>query len=97
MKNPRYRPPKILKQWVHDIPDGELYELMVFDNGSVCSACGRYAHSSGSTTCTWGEFVEGKMHDLVARTVGHQALNEAITFVSSQIKSGEKRWWQFWL
>ncbi|MBV1776853.1 hypothetical protein KSF73_14140 [Burkholderiaceae bacterium DAT-1] len=94
MKNPHYRTPKVLKHWLNDVPGGELYELLVLDNGTVCSACGRYAHSSGSTTCTWREFLEGEMNDLAAGTVGQLALAEALTFVSIQIRTSARKWWQ---
>lgn len=77
-----YVPPKILREWVNDVPNGELYNLYVFDDGRVCSAVGRFAHSSGSTTCSWSDFLTGSLNDLVQRTVGSNALAEARAFVA---------------
>lgn len=96
MKNPNYQPPKVLKKWLNDVPDVDLYELFVLDNGIVCATCGRHAHSSGSTTCTWRNFLEGDMNDLVERTVGQLALVEALTFVRTQINRPTKKWWKLW-
>ena len=77
-----YRPPIVLKKWVNDIPDGELYKLMIFDNYTVCSASGRYAHSSGSMFCTWERFIEGDMNSLVIESMGEEVLTEAKLFIT---------------
>lgn len=81
--NPRivprsYTPPKTLRSWTLDIPGGDLYELFLFENGTICAATGRYAHASGSTQCSWKEFSEGKLHDLIRRTMGDAVLTEAL-------------------
>ena len=76
-----YTPPKILRKWTLDIPGGELYELFVFDDETVCSAVGRYAHSSGSAFSSWGEFLSGSLNDLVRQEMGPDFLMEALAFV----------------
>jgi len=77
-----YQQPKVLREWALDVPNGELYQCLVYDNGSVCSAVGRYAHSSGSSTCTWAQFLAGSLNDTVGKTMGAQTLSEALAFVS---------------
>ncbi|MEK6787886.1 MAG: hypothetical protein AABY68_02920 [Pseudomonadota bacterium] len=96
MPSKRYRPPKVLKEWIRDESQGDLCQLIVFDNESVCSAIGSLAHSSGSKSCSWSAFTKGEMHELVISTVGYQALNEAVEFISNQTKAKEKKWWKFW-
>jgi hypothetical protein len=86
-----YRPPRELKKWMNDIPNGELYVLAVLDNRTVCSSSGRYAHSSGSMSCTWEEFVGGEMHDLVIKTMGEAILAEAISRVTSEKSNGQPK------
>lgn len=77
----QYVPPKALREWVRDIPEGELYGLSVFDDRTVCSAVGRYAHSSGSRSCSWEEFCDGNLDELVLKTQGQQTLGEVKAFV----------------
>jgi hypothetical protein len=84
-----YRTPSKLKEWVNDMPNGELYELAVLDNRTICSSSGRYAHSSGSMSCTWEEFVRGEMHDLVTKTMGEAILAEAISLATSRANDGQ--------
>ena len=81
----KYRQPLVLHHWVNDIPEGEFYELTILDNGMVCCACGRYAHSSGSAMCTWQEFQVGELNGLVEKTVGSMALIEAKTILLTLI------------
>lgn len=78
-----YRPPKKLRQWVNDIPGGSLYELYVSDDKTICSATGRFAHDSGSTSCSWQEFLGGKLDALVLKTMGSSTLDEAKSFVNT--------------
>lgn len=77
----QYVPPKVLHKWILDIPGGELYELSVFDDRTVCSAVGRYAQSSGSKSCSWEEFRGGDLNDLIMRTQGQQTLTEVKYFL----------------
>jgi len=76
-----YRPPQILREWNKDIPSEEVQQLLVYEDGYVCSASGRYAHSSGSTSCTWSEFLGGAIDALVTQTLGPKTLEEARQFV----------------
>jgi hypothetical protein len=76
-----YVPPKALIGWVLDIPEGELYELIIFDNRTVCSTVGRYAHSSGSKSCSWEEFCAGALDELVLKTQGQMTLGKAKAYV----------------
>jgi hypothetical protein len=76
-----YKPPKVLREWTRDIPDGELYKLYIFDDKSVCSASGRYAHSSGSSTCSWSEFLAGSLNEVVQTTMGETILDESRQFI----------------
>jgi hypothetical protein len=77
----KYVQPKALRRWTLDIPEGELYELIVFDNRTVYSAVGRYAHSSGSRSCSWEDFCGGTLDELVLKTLGQQPLVESKAFV----------------
>ena len=97
MQSSGYRPPKILKKWVRDIPNGDLHELMIFDNGTVCLAGGRTAHSSGSSACSWQEFLGGKLHSQVESAFGAEVLAKSVKYVRGIVGSSRKRWWQFWL
>lgn len=83
MRKGTYKPPTILRRWALDIPDGELYELFVFDDLTVCSAVGRYAHSSGSKSSSWPDFLAGSLDDLVLTTMGPRVLSEARAFVEA--------------
>ena len=76
-----YKPPKVLREWTLDVPGGELSQLFVFDNLTVCSAVGRYAHSSGSRTCSWSEFLAGTLNGVVKDKMGSSVLGEALTFI----------------
>jgi hypothetical protein len=76
-----YKPPRVLREWTLDIPSGDIYQLFVLDNLTVCSAVGRYAHSSGSRTCSWAEFLDGSLNDLVGDKMGSGVLGEALAFV----------------
>ena len=82
-----YRQPAALREWTLDVPNGELYQLFVYDNETVCSAVGRYAHSSGSSACSWHQFLTGSLNDAVRKMMGTQTLDEALAFVAS-LKQG---------
>ena len=82
-----YQPPMALREWTLDVPDGELYQLFVYDNESVCSTVGRYAHSAGSSMCSWRQFLTGSLNDAVRNTLGAQTLDEALAFVAN-LKQG---------
>jgi hypothetical protein len=79
----KYVPPKTLRQWVNDTSGGNLYELFVQDDGRVWSASGRYAHDSGATSCSWREFLDGKLDALVMRSLGADTLSEAKQYVAA--------------
>lgn len=77
----KYVPPQAIRKWERDVPGGELYQLMVFNNQTVCAASGRYAHSSGSSQCGWEEFELGQLNELVRTTMGENVLAEALAVV----------------
>ena len=91
MRKSDYRPPRTLKEWLNDIPDGELYGLTVFDNQTVCAWCGRYAHSSGSAYCTWTAFIENELHGVVVATMGKHVLDQALSFVASELSNAARK------
>lgn len=95
-----YKRPTILREWTLDIQGGELYMLYIRDDQTVVSAVGRYAHSSGSSQCSWDDFLGGKFDDLVIETMGIESLNEAKSFICNyQTPSSvtkKKQWWKFW-
>jgi len=76
-----YSRPNVLRQWSSDDPAGELHQLSVLDDQTVCCAYGRYAHSSGSTTCSWLEFIEGRLDGVVLQAHGAVTLAQARDFV----------------
>jgi len=73
--------PKFLRESTLDIRGGELYQLFAFDNLTVCGAVGRYAHSSGSTSVSWAEFVAGALDGVVPAKMGPRVLSDARAFV----------------
>ena len=78
-----YIPPQNINEWVIDTPNGELYKLIVFSDRTVCSASGRYAHSSGASFCTWQEFATGKMNHAVEKNMGTEILKTSVAFVKN--------------
>lgn len=80
-----YVPPKPLREWRFDDPVSELYQLLVMDDQTVRSASGRYAHSSGSTACSWSDFVAGALDDVVTKAHGVDVLTEAREFVAQKL------------
>lgn len=76
-----YSPPSVLRQWSSDDPAGELHQLSVLDDRTVCCAYGRYAHASGSTACSWLEFIEGRLDGVVLQELGAATLFQAREFV----------------
>jgi hypothetical protein len=78
-----HQPPRILKRWTVDAPNGELYELIILADGRVCSAYGRFALRSGSSYCTWSEFLGGAMNALVTKAMGETVLEEARMFITN--------------
>jgi hypothetical protein len=83
----RYTPPLILREWKNDISGGDLYVFMILDNETVCSGGGRYAHSSGSSSCEWDEFLNGSLHELVRKTMGEEVLMQALADVKVRTSS----------
>src|SRR5690242_15691649 len=59
-----------LKEWVRDRPGEELYLVSIQDDGRVVSACGRFAHGSGSASCSWQDFLAGQMNKTISSTLG---------------------------
>ena len=78
-----YSPPQILKKWVRDVPNGDLYELFVQDDGTVWLATGRSAHSSGAKHCSWEHFLAGELDSAAAGAVGTDALAAAKQLVGA--------------
>ena len=74
----------IIKEWKNDIPNGELYGLIIHKEKSVSATVGRFAHSSGSKKVTWSEFLSGEIDELVSKTMGSTVLNEAKSFINKQ-------------
>ncbi|MCU4387678.1 hypothetical protein KTH40_08670 [Acinetobacter haemolyticus] len=66
--------PRVIREWILDDPEGELYVVYITSDQKVWSACGRYAMSSGSTSTTWSNFLAGDLNDLVRRTMGQKVL-----------------------
>ena len=81
----RYEAPSVLRRWTLDVPGGDLHELTVLDNGCVCMASGRFAHSSSACTCTWVEFIGGTMNALAADKLGKGVLTEALAYISNEM------------
>jgi hypothetical protein len=81
-----YVPPKELRCWTKDSPGEELYVLLVYDDYTVCSAYGRYGHSSGSKYCSWDDFLHGEIDALVLSAHGAVALHEAKDFVRDTLE-----------
>lgn len=73
-----YKQPKALYEWKIDEPDKELYLASILDDGSVLSAYGRFAHSSGSKSVSWQAFLAGEMNELVETTMGKNVLTELL-------------------
>lgn len=84
----KYVPPQAIRKWERDIPGGELYQFIVFDNGTVCAAYGRYSHSSGASQCGWAEFERGQLNELVRSTMGESVLTEALAVIRAGAGSG---------
>lgn len=78
-----YEAPRALKRWTVDVPGGDLHELTILSNGQVCVASGRFAHSSGSKSCTWAEFAGGTMNVLAVARLGNDVVAEALAYVSN--------------
>ncbi|MFM2478779.1 hypothetical protein [Celerinatantimonas sp. MCCC 1A17872] len=81
MSNSRkHEAPKKLKEWLNDIPDGELYGVYISDDQKVWCACGRFAHSSGAINTSWSDFLAGELNELVTKTMGQHVLHEVICY-----------------
>ncbi|WP_375056087.1 hypothetical protein [Zobellella sp. DQSA1] len=83
-KKPKFTPRKILEEWVNDIPDGELYRVFISDEQKVWSTVGRHAHSSGSRSTSWQDFLDGDMNEWVTKTMGQEVLSEVINYLKQQ-------------
>ena len=74
-----YKQPSPLYEWKIDEPGKELNLVKILDNETVLSAYGRYAHSSGSKSVSWQEFLDGEMNELVEKTMGPKVLTELLS------------------
>lgn len=74
--------PRILREWSHDAAGGAFYLLTVFDNETVSVSLGEHAHSSGSGTCTWLQFLNRTLNDAVRHGFGSDVLEEARAHVA---------------
>ncbi|MFW2160094.1 hypothetical protein ACG93T_01645 [Acinetobacter beijerinckii] len=72
----KYQAPRVIPECILDNPEAELYVAFITADQKVCSACGRYAMSSGSTSTAWSGFLAGDLNDLVRRTMGQKVLGE---------------------
>jgi hypothetical protein len=79
--------PTPIRKWTSDIPNGDLDELLVYPDGSVLVATGRYAHSSGAMRSTWTDFLDGCFDDLVTKRHGADVLSEAKALVRERINA----------
>lgn len=85
MANPD-KQPRALREWTREIEGGELFRLIVFDDETVCSEVGPYAHWSGSRACTWMEFLNGSLNGVVSQEFGPEVLDDALGFVRSEVR-----------
>ncbi|ERS02536.1 hypothetical protein Q674_12730 [Acinetobacter sp. COS3] len=80
----QYQAPRVIRKWILDDPEGELYLASITSDQKVWSACGRYAHSSGSTSTTWSCFLAGGLNEGVRTTMGQKVLDEMIECLKQQ-------------
>ena len=80
----QYQAPRVIREWIQDDPDGELYVAFITSDKKVWSTSGRYAHSSGSTSTTWSGFLAGDLNELVRRTMGKNVLEEMLECLKQQ-------------
>lgn len=80
----KYQAPRVIREWILDNPEGELYVAFITADQNVWSACGRYAHSSGSTSTTWSGFLAGDLNEVVRTTMGQKVLDEMIEYLKQQ-------------
>ncbi|ENX42544.1 hypothetical protein [Acinetobacter sp. NIPH 2100] len=80
----QYQAPIVIREWILDDPEGELYVASITSDQKVWSACGRYAMSSGSTSTTWSGFLAGDLNELVRTTMGQKVLDEMIECLKQQ-------------
>ncbi|WAU76679.1 hypothetical protein [Acinetobacter sp. TR3] len=80
----KYKAPRVIREWILDDPEGELYLASITSDQKVWSACGRYAHSSGSTSTTWSCFLAGDLNEVVRTTMGQKVLDEMIECLKQQ-------------
>jgi len=83
-KDVKYQSPKKLREWINDIPDGELYEVYVSDDKKVWCTSGRFSHSSGAANTSWSGFLSGELNDLVAKTMGQDIFNELTSYLKGK-------------
>ncbi|WP_417761485.1 hypothetical protein [Shewanella sp.] len=64
-----YQPPKQLKQWRNDIPNGELYSVYITDDNKLWFTSGRFAHASGACSVDIADFLAGQLNKQVRQGV----------------------------
>ncbi|ENX34351.1 hypothetical protein F889_01629 [Acinetobacter colistiniresistens] len=67
----QYQAPRVIREWIL---------ASITSDQKVWSACGRYAHSSGSTS----GFLAGDLNELVRTTMGQKILDEMIECLKQQ-------------
>ena len=77
MTNP-YQPPTTIRQWRATDQYGDEHEFAIRDDRTILMACGQYAQGSGSSSCSWEAFLQGKLQKLAAELFGVAVLREAI-------------------
>lgn len=75
----------IIKKWTLDKIGDELYELIIHKEKNVICTCGRFAHSSGSKSVSFEQFIAGELDDLISKTMGEDILNQAKEYIREQI------------
>ncbi|MCH7387615.1 hypothetical protein MMO39_09920 [Acinetobacter modestus] len=75
---------RVVREWILDDPDGELYVAFIASDQKVWSASGSYVHSSGSTRTTWSGFLARDLNELVRRTMGKKVLEEMLECLKQQ-------------
>lgn len=75
----------IIKKWTLDNIGDELYELIIHKEKKVICTYGRFAHSSGSKSVSFEQFIAGELDDLISKTMGEDILNQAKEYMRKQI------------
>ena len=83
-----YVRPEVLYQWELNEPDREYYSVLIYSNETIVFSVGRYAHSSGSATLSWHDFLlNPKQHktDIVfGDEIYHMIKSQVIKLVANR-------------